>query len=95
MTNNATPHHTSSHLIQELTQSDDDINLGHLGLALTGYCKVAALYMRKQEGIEDLNDEQSLKPDISPLEVANLIFDGNDTLQILRFILISCGLCDV
>jgi hypothetical protein len=83
MTHNSTPHHTSSYIIQELTQSDDDVNLGHLGLALTGYCKVAALYMRKLEGMEDLNDEQYLKPDISPLEVANLIFDGNPILQFL------------
>lgn len=62
--------------MQELTQSDDDVNLGHLGLALTGYCKVAALYMRKLEGMKDLNDESSLIPDVSPLDVANLIFDG-------------------
>ena len=39
--------------------------------------------MRKLEGIEDLNDEKSLKPDISPLEVANLIFDGNNLMQFI------------
>lgn len=62
--------------MQELTQSDDDVNLGHLGLALTGYCKVAALYLRKLEEMEDLKDEISPIPDVTPLDVANLIFDG-------------------
>jgi hypothetical protein len=32
-------------MIKELTEADDDDNMGHLGLALSAYCQIAAQYM--------------------------------------------------
>ena len=63
--------------IQELTQSDDDINLGHLGLALTGYCQVAALFVRGRNRDQSLGSVGGVSAcQRTPLQAADEIFHG-------------------
>ena len=58
-----------------MTVADDDVNLGHLGLALVSYCKIAALYVKHLD--EELNDSGlSVCLDTTPMGAANEIFLG-------------------
>jgi hypothetical protein len=93
LTPHSLPSHPTPSTPQELTLADDDVNLGHLGLALVSYCKIAALYVKHQD--ESLSASGvSVCLDTTPMGAANEIFLGEIKRIRCRLIFIGAGVRD-